>query len=530
MSILWLLAIPLPVGVLISLLRRPKLWILSALTKLFMLVYASYLVYCVFHSGEALSIRLTDTGLLGIGLRLDETSGIFVIACAFLFFIYGLFNRGIGSFNANQEFLLLTLESIIMLLFMTQDIFNLFVLLEVSTIICGTLIMLLRERRSVYDGLVYIMINTIGIMFYLLGVGMLYRLFGNLDIEFIRSQMHQVEVSQVLLPFAFILTGLSVKSALFPVFLWLPKAHGSPGAPAIVSALLSGIYIKAGLYAFIQMNWLFRDLINTSELLLVLGLLSALGGIVFAVLSKDIKLILAYHTVSQIGLIFIGISRFDLYSYYGGLMHMLNHALFKSLLFLSVGYVYRLYGSRQIQHIKGLWKRSPITGAALLVGMLGITGAPFFNGSISKYFIMLGHEDLLVTLMLHLVNFGTTLSFVKLGSILLGNEKPREKTNPLVAMAFILASISVLLTGIYGSVIFELLSGETYGVSISSQLEKGVYWIIYLGVAVLSFTNVLPRISLYRRGYNLDLEFNTMVFVTLISFIIYYGFAFFNMG
>ena len=530
MQVLLLLLIPIPVGLIINIIKSEKLWILGTIARLSLLGITLYNLHDVVTRGEAIHFRFTDTGLLGIGLTLDLLTGTLSVVCAFLFVIYAIYNRGDGKFNATQEFYLLVLEPIIMLLFMTRDIFNLFVLLEVSTIICGTLIMLLREKRSVYDGLVYIMINTIGIMFYLLGVGLLYRLFGNLDLNFLREQMVTVDKGNLLLPYAFILTGLSVKSALFPVFLWLPKAHGSPGAPAIVSALLSGIYIKAGVFSLIQMLLLFNPVIDTSEMVLVIGVISALWGIILAVLSKDIKLILAYHTVSQIGLIFIGISRFDDLSFYGGMMHIMNHGLFKSLLFLCVGNVFRLYGTRTITDIKGLFKRCPVTGIGLLFGILGITGAPLFNGSISKYLIMSGFDDPVMAVFLHLINFGTTLSFVKLGSILFGKSTRNIRTNNWIKTSIIIASASVLLTGVFGFNIYTLLTGIDFGMSQAAFIEKAIHWFIYSAVAVLTFMKILPLFKVYRKGFNLDLEFNTTAFMTLISFILYYAYAFVRVG
>lgn len=525
-NILFLLAIPLPIAIVLALVKDPKISILGQISRIFLLISSFINLVYIFKSDESFYFRFTDTGLLGIGLKLDKISASLIFLTAFLFFIYGIFNKGIGKYNSYQEFLILTLESIIFMLFMTQDIFNLFALLEVSTIICGTLIMLLKKNRSVYDGLVYIMINTVGIMFYLMGVGMLYKIFGNLDMEFLMGQITSIDKKNLILPFAFIFTGLSVKSALFPVFLWLPKAHGSKGAPAIVSAILSGVYIKAGVYALIQIAQIFNQAINVSSLLLVLGIITSLIGIILAVFTKDIKLILAYHTVSQIGLIFIGVSGFDKYGYYGGIMHIINHGLFKSLLFLTIGYIYKIYKTRNLKEIKGLWKRSPTAAFALIVGILGITGAPAFNGSISKYMISNSFDNNIMTIVLHIINFGTCLSFVKLGSILFGDSQKKETTNFYIKSSLILLELAVFLTGIFGLDIYEFFSGNSYEISILAWLEKILVWAIYIGLAIFTFKNILPKVKLYNRGLDIDFEFNTIVFLILILFAIYTSYAF----
>ena len=107
-----------------------------------------------------------------------------------------------------------------------------------------------------------------------------------------------------------------------------------------------------------------------------------------AVCQKDIKLILAYHTVSQVGLIVAGLCSGTSYGYSGAMLHIYNHALFKSLLFLAAGILIKQYGTRNVYEIRGVMRSLPAVGAACAAGILGITGAPFFNGSISKYFLM----------------------------------------------------------------------------------------------------------------------------------------------
>ncbi len=523
MQLLIFIFLPLLAGLIITLVPREKIKHLSLVVQAYLLVQAVVNAAGVCRSGTPLRFRFTDSGLLGIGLELNPLNALFVILTAFLFLVFGLYILRDTALDRVFHFLFLVIEGAIILIFMSRDLFNIFVLIEVSTIICGILIMYLRDKRAVYDGLVYIIINTVGIMFYLLGVGMIYKMFGLLDIDALAAQISAVEPGQLVMPFAFIMTGLSVKAAIFPAYLWLPKAHGTPGAPSVVSAMLSGIYIKSAVFVAIQMIYLFREALPITGLLTVLGVITALTGIVLALVSKDMKLILAYHTISQIGLIIIGAVSLTPSAAGGGVLHMMFHALFKSLLFMTVGLVLREYDTRNVTEVRGLAKASPILAIALLAGILGITGAPFFNGSVSKYLIASGYKQGVMRVMLELINLGTTLSFLKLAAMLPGEATRTVRIRFSESVALMAGAASVLLTGIFGTRI-QGLFGTFYAMGWPSVLEKGLFWLGYVVIAILLTRYVLPRIKAYREGAQLDLSFNTMVFSVLLAGIVYYGY------
>jgi multicomponent Na+:H+ antiporter subunit D len=173
------------------------------------------------------------------------------------------------------------------------------------------------------------------------------------------------------------ISGISVKSALFPLFTWLPKAHGV--AYTSLSALLSGLLVKGGLYLFIRVHvYMFGyDTYNMTEVFFYIGALTALVGVVLALVQKDLKQILAHHTISQIGLMMMGLSYGYGLSFTGGLMHIINHALFKSLLFLCAGLIIYEYKTKKIYAIRGVFRSMPLTSIFLIIGMLSISGAPF---------------------------------------------------------------------------------------------------------------------------------------------------------
>jgi formate hydrogenlyase subunit 3/multisubunit Na+/H+ antiporter MnhD subunit len=194
--------------------------------------------------------------------------------------------------------------------------------------------------------------------------------------------------------------GFGIKAGFIPLHTWLPQAH--PAAPSHVSAVMSGVMIKMGIYG------LFRVLTHIQEGLLVIGLIilvvsivSGLLGVIMAISQHDLKRLLAYHSIENIGIIGIGTGLgvigiatanpiLAMLGLAGGLLHVLNHSLFKSLLFFTAGSVYQSTQTRTIERLGGLIRRMPLTGLFFLIGAIAICGLPPFNGFISEYLIYLG--------------------------------------------------------------------------------------------------------------------------------------------
>ncbi len=425
--------------------------------------------------GAPLSERLADWPL-GIAIRLvaDSISAPLALLTALFFAGAFLFSTRAGYLDKTFLFLFTTLESALLGVFLSGDLFNVYVLIELGMLIVAILIMYQQDRQSVYDAMLYLMINFIAMAFMLLGIGYLYRLTGVLDFGLLAERLPQLGGGQrgaVAVPYALILTALAVKSALFPLFSWLPRAHGAPSAPAVVSAVLSGVQVKAGVYLLIRMTAVFGPTIDVRPFFMALGMITAIVGFLLAIAQKDIKLILAYHTVSQIGLIVMGLFMGTEIAYWGGLYHMVNHALFKGLLFLTAGVIIERYGSRSCLEIRGVLRRMPAIGIATLAGVLGITGAPLFNGSISKYFIQQGLQGDLAGVGLFLINLGTTVSFVKYVLILFGSPRGmppgrvREPVDPWVALVALVFGFACLAGGLFGGHAVALVFGRRYAVA-----------------------------------------------------------------
>jgi multicomponent Na+:H+ antiporter subunit D len=350
----------------------------------------------------------------------------------------------------------------------------------------------------VYDGMMYLMINFLAMAFMLLGIGYLYRITGVLDFIGMHNKIAQINDPRALvLPYALIMTAIALKAALFPLFSWLPRAHGAPSAPSIISATLSGVQVKVGVYLLIRMQWVFSPVIDASVFFAVLGFVTAVIGFLLAVSQKDIKLILAYHTVSQVGLIVLGLNGGTDYAFWGGMYHIINHAMFKGLLFLTAGVIIDQYGTRNYSQIRGVFRRMPWIGIAGFAGVLGITGTPLFNGSISKYLIQNGLQGNLAEIGMFIVNLGTVLSFVKYSTMFFGKAPDEVKPlkDPYINGVSMLIGLGCLAGGIFGAQAVQLLYGQSYNLSGTLGAEKLIMFAITLALGIALYFGVVKRIG-----------------------------------
>lgn len=522
-----LLLAPIFIGACLFLFPFKRVRIASVVLQSAVFAFTVFLFLRV-HGSGALTQSIGNWGPLSIDLLCDRIVAVFLMLTAFLFLAFFSFVQGKRYFDRLFIFLFATLQSLIMLVFLSADLFNIFVTVEISTVICSILIMYKQDSRSMYDGLIYLLTNIVGMLFFLLGIGFLYRQFGTLDIYDIAAAMQETAGKDVLLPFAFIMTGVGLKCALMPVFSWLPKAHGTPGAPSIVSAVLSGLYVKGGIYLFLRMRDMFAPAIEMDGFFMTLGIITGMAGWIIAVSQKDIKLILAYHTISQLGLILIGVSLRGA-SQWGAVYHIVNHAVFKSLLFLTAGLIADTYHTRDIYKIRGVFRTMPLVSAATLAAILGITGAPLFNGSISKYLIQSGEINTAAEIAILLINGGTILSFVKYGNMFFG--KPEEPVisiaRPVQTGAVAILGALCLIGGVGGTAFIRLLFGYSASIPVLSYAWKSLIWLASLGLGYLLYTKLLRKWRRLREGFALELTFNQICacIAGLFASILIYGWA-----
>ncbi len=516
-----LIFVPIPIALVTYLLNTKVTRFIAGFLQSIVFGISITIFYQVRAFGFDIQFSTGSIERLGIVLIANNLSSLFVLLSAFVFTVSFLYTLTRETTHGLFVFLLFSLQALIFTAFLSDDIFNIYLVLEISSILCSMLILYNRSIRSLYDGLVYLLTNMVGMLFFLMGIGYIYKLFGELSLSRLAPLIANIDDPQKLaLPYAFLFTGIALKCAFLPLHSWLPKAHGTPGAPAVVSAILSGIYVKCGIYLFMRMRELFLPVVNTDMFFLVIGFATALVGIIFAVLQTDIKLILAYHTISQIGLILIGLSLNNEYALSGAILHIVNHAFFKSLLFLCAGILIKQYGTRNLYKIRGVMKQIPSVGIALLAGILGITGAPFFNGSISKYFIQAGGVNSIAQTLLIIINFGTALSFVKYGSMLFETSKNSnyDKNDAPAVIALFVLAFSCLISGIFGETFMRVTLGYNYSINSISYAYKALQWLSSIVVAILVYKFIITRKTFFHTAHNLEVEFGTMNLLTVIFF------------
>jgi hydrogenase-4 component B len=314
--------------------------------------------------------------------------------------------------------------------------------------------------------------------------------------------------------------GFGLKAGFIPLHSWLPHAH--PAAPSHISGVMSGVIVKLGIYGIFRMiTFLNADYILLGEIILSLAVLTGIYGILNATVHRDFKRMLAYCTIENTGIIGIGIgigligignSSPTMYflGFGGALLHVLNHSLFKSLLFYSAGSVFQQCHTRNMEHLGGLIKTMPKTAGIFLVGAIAIGGLPPFNGFVSEFIIYSGliegvHASSLSQILLFVISLAglsvigglSVLTFTKtFGTIFLGqartelHHKPHEVSNQMLIPQFIIIGVMLSVAFIpqfYMGIIGLALSGMNN----SLLIEPGVFLTYTTTIAGISFYSLL---------------------------------------
>jgi len=275
----------------------------------------------------------------------------------------------------------------------TGDAFNLFVFLEISSLSSYVLISLGATRRSLTAAYQYLVMGTIGATFILIGVGLLYMMTGTLNMVDLSQRLSPIcETRTIQVAFAFMTVGVSLKLALFPLHLWLPNAYTY--APSVISAFLAATATKVGVYVLLRFfftvfgsRFSFESM-HVGDILMILAVVAMFVASVVAVFQDNVKRMLAYSSVAQVGYIILGISLATVAGISAGMIHLFNHALIKGALFLAMGCIFLRTGSVDIQDMAGLARKMPLTMAAFVVGGLSLIGIPLTAGFISKWYLV----------------------------------------------------------------------------------------------------------------------------------------------
>ena len=388
--------------------RWRKSWVvpttLGALT--FMLVASLYMAWQVMHTGPFIYEMGNWAPPWGIELSIDYLAVFAAItfsSVGLIILIYGtkdlLHELKEGVVGWYYTLYLLLMASMFGMV-LTNDLFNLFVFVEICAIASCGIISIKESRECIEAAFKYLVLSAVGSGCVLLAIAMIYMVTGHLNFTFVSqglSEAMYLYPYNLLAALALLLVGLGVKAALFPLHVWLPDAHSS--APSPSSAVLSGLVIKV--YAIAMIKLLYRvfppellGMVPVMEILLWMSTLAIIIGSMFAIVQDDIKKMLAYSSIAQIGYVFLGVSLMSQNALTGGILHIFNHAIMKAMLFLAAGAFIYCTGTRKLSELKGIGHTMLIPTVAFSIGAFAMVGIPMTNGFISKWHLALGALDI----------------------------------------------------------------------------------------------------------------------------------------
>ena len=322
------------------------------------------------------------------------------------------------------------------------------------------------SKKRLTIGFKYFIFTHIGALFMLMGILSIYVFTGTFDFAELPQVSADIPPTSILTVFVLLLIGFCVKMAIFPVHTWLPDAHAE--APTPISAMLSGAMIKCGAYAFarILLPAFGQTVTQTSDVLAILGVITMIYGGLMALAQTDIKRLLAYSSISQMGYIFFGLGVYSTIGANGALFHVVNHAICKSLLFMCAGVIIYQTGIRDIRKLGGLADKMPIICVASLIGALSLAGTPPLNGFWSEWMIFSGgisSGKILITT-IAVVSTAITAGYYLwfLWRVFFGTT-PKELENTkeaswLMCIPIIVLAVIAVVVGIWPDIVLRLLS------------------------------------------------------------------------
>jgi multicomponent Na+:H+ antiporter subunit D len=275
----------------------------------------------------------------------------------------------------------------------TGDVFNVFVFLEISSLSAYALIALGKDRRALTASFQYLIMGSVGATFIVIGIGLMYVMTGTLNMADLADRLPEVASTRTIpVAFTFLTVGITLKLALFPLHLWLPNAYTY--APSAVTVFIASTATKVAVYLLLRFFFTIFgvtfsfDVMQLDRILMPLALVAILTMSLVAIYQENVKRLLAYSSIAQIGYIVLGISLASVLGLTAGILHLFNHALMKGALFMSMGCVMYRVGSVRLERMGGLGRAMPWTMAAFVVGGLSLIGAPLTVGFISKWYLV----------------------------------------------------------------------------------------------------------------------------------------------
>ena len=467
--------VPLMMSLFVVLVTNNHLSFLLTLTTTFITFLIALFLYQEVQKYSSISYALGNwLPPLGIEYIIDHVSIIPIIIISGIGFLATLFAFKImpselskSSISKTYGLWLLAISGLIGLV-TTGDAFNLFVFLEISSLASVALVAMgaKQDRQALIAAYNYLIIGAVGATFYVIGVGLLYAITGTLNMADITNKLALMEDNRALIAgFGFMIVGIMVKAAVFPLHIWLPRAYAY--APSAVSILLAATATKASLYILARI--LFSVFLPTEDLvsftltyiILPLSIFAMFAGTIMAIYEKDIKRLLAHSSIAQIGYITLAFSIGTKSSVAAGFIHMSNHALIKGGLFMAITSIsYYIQKRVTIDNLSGLGKAMPITFFCFIICSLSLAGLPLTAGFISKLYLIksaISSEGLWLSFM---ILFSSALSLIYLWKMIealwlspLNRQDIKIKEKPVIYTSLLLITFLNIYFGLDASLI-----------------------------------------------------------------------------
>jgi multicomponent Na+:H+ antiporter subunit D len=463
--------IPLAGAFLIMILGRFISWLNKYLASVILLILVIFSIYSLVTTGKSLSLYKVGGWEpvhkipIGIYMVMDGFTVIVLCIINIIGFLSAFYSISyVKRYTAENYFYALFCLMVAGMngVVLSGDLFNIFVFLEISVISAYGLVAFGVEKNELEASFKYQVLGGIASFLILFGIGFIYWKTKTLNIADIKEAFNTgYDKSFYIFVQILILSGFGLKAAIIPFHAWLPDAHSS--APSPISAMLSGVLIKAiGIYVIIR---LFFNMFAISEemaiLITTLGTLSMVIGVFLAIGQWDIKRLLAYHSISQMGYVVMsaGIGMILLsrgvkpeiasLAVAGGIFHLLNHAAFKGLLFLNAGAIEYTIGTRDLKEMGGLAKSMPATSATSFIASMSISGIPPFNGFFSKLIIIVAAvmaRFYLLAVLAVIVSIITLASFLKFQRYAFYNKSGNDRIQNIKEVPFPMVFSMVILS------------------------------------------------------------------------------------
>lgn len=421
---------PLLAAALIVLLNnRKSAWVITLLTSFFCFYSSLNLLQMVQEVG-VISYKLGGWDApLGIELRIDALSALMLLiltGSASLVSFYAL--KSVEKEIAQGKQILFYSAFLLVMagligISITGDAFNVFVFLEISSLSTYAIVSMGKDRRALYASYQYLIMGTIGATFILIGIGFMYVMTGTLNMNDLALRLPEVaHTNAVRAAFAFITIGIGIKAAMLPLHQWLPNAYIY--SPSVVSTFLAATATKVAVYVMIRFQLTIFGIefslleMPFDKILMFLGTLGILGGSIYAIFQKNVKRMLAYSSIAQIGYILLSMGLASHDGFTAALLHMFNHALIKATLFMALGIIFFRFASSELSSMSGIAKTMPLTMAAFTIAGLSLIGVPGTAGFVSKWYLVTALLDASLWPLALLILAASVLTLIYVGRVI----------------------------------------------------------------------------------------------------------------